>query len=172
LQNEHINTPTPNIQLIYDMLQFLKTLVFGRPKPGRKFTCFSSLPVELQLEIWRFALPAPRIVVLTLQQDRPQNKDKAQYEDINLLYTCRNSRQVVCQSYRRMNDGRTCRPFYLNAVKDILLVRNTFYLLLPFCELPVAELNGCVSVLAVEAWLPANHDLFPHFAMSSRRLGV
>jgi hypothetical protein len=143
------------------MLQFLRKIRYGDLEPVRSFTCFSRLPVELQLEIWRFALPERRIVILGLWQNLPKALAKIQGEEINLLYTCRNSRFVVGQFYRRMNDGPNRHVLYLNAVKDILLIRNLIGLLEPFSQLPVAELNECVSTLALQVWLPYSYRFVP-----------
>jgi len=121
------------------------------------FTCFAGLPIELQLEIWRFALPCGRIVALSLWRNFPNILipvgTTVRYEPMTLLHTCCRSRIVAQRFYKLVHLHRTV-PFYLSASNDILLIQNIYGSLKSFCGASAAGIRGCVSILAIKVYMP------------------
>jgi hypothetical protein len=87
-----------------------------RDSPPPKFTVFPDLPTELQIKIWKCALPGPRIIQLHYLNGasffggaRPPP----------ILHTCRASREVALTVFERAF-VRNDKPIYINFAHDTL----------------------------------------------------
>ena len=122
-------------------------------KPRVGFHFFSKLPTELQLKVWKFALPAPRIVQLRLvanpkEQTQyplskqrqsssdtpdkvPSQKRQSHYyiqADINLsplLATCKRSRQIMLEHYNHCVESKGDWKLYIDAEEDWVILNDT-----------------------------------------------
>lgn len=79
------------------------------------FTCFSNLPTELRLMIWKHALPGPRVVQLGVFQNRrlPRRDESYLTKHLHVLFSslgndklpldiCREWREVCLQHYSQL----------------------------------------------------------------------
>jgi hypothetical protein len=88
----------------------------ARDGPQPMFTPFPNLPTELQIKIWRCALPSPRIIQLyylhgafSFHGARPPP----------VLHTCRTSREVALTVFEPAF-ARNAKPIYFDFAHDTL----------------------------------------------------
>jgi hypothetical protein len=92
------------------------------PQLPTEFSLFPRLPVELRLKIWKHALPGPRIIEFYQTPEGPESGNDfiakvgrgSHLELLELVKTCRESRNTVEKSYRKV----PVEAFDLAAMKD------------------------------------------------------
>jgi hypothetical protein len=102
------------------------------------FSCFSRLPRELQLEVWRFACQLPRVVEIRIE-DYSENITPVQGPP-SVLQVSRNSREVALQHYKLIfgqptnwnsqaedlsRDDTSTSKVYFNSSVDILRIGDS-----------------------------------------------
>jgi hypothetical protein len=90
------------------------------------FPQFANLPGELQLKIWRFAIPEPRVITYS---SRPSvefyhpNIDKSIYKltytNPGILGACYDSRTEALKRYQPAFNIELCHPVYIDFKRDI-----------------------------------------------------
>lgn len=97
-----------------------------------QFRLFPKLPYELRLEIWRFALPPPRVV--ELRQSGRAKRGRFWITDICppvLLSVCHEAREVALELYRPILVWNQTRPVltrsYIAYSKDIVYLSDSSY---------------------------------------------
>jgi hypothetical protein len=97
--------------------------------PDPKFHLFPNLPMELQIDIWKYALTVPQIIrikslprnIQESENTRPRCVTEA-YQVPPLLHACRHSRDTALQFYRLLFARRLLHPVYLNPRLDELML--------------------------------------------------
>jgi 2EXR family len=85
---------------------------------GTTFHLFPNLHMELQIKIWQYALPGPRII-----RTRRQDRSFLFSRPPALLHTCRTSRQVARSIYESdftYDEVKTLAPIYVNPTHGII----------------------------------------------------
>jgi hypothetical protein len=93
---------------------------------GTTFHLFPNLPIELQIKIWQYALPGPRII-----RTRRHDRSFLFSRPPALLHTCRTSREVarsICESAFTYDEVKTLAPIYINPAHDIIHLAEHPYL--------------------------------------------
>jgi hypothetical protein len=117
------------------------------------FTCFSKLPREIQLSIWEYSLPPPRMIHISAQalqraskigSDEPTIRHKHVWLESKpvpaILHASADSRKVALKHYELILDTtalvdfsrtsvnkRKRRPAYVDLARDILVTKSHFY---------------------------------------------
>ncbi|KAG9241131.1 hypothetical protein BJ878DRAFT_570441 [Calycina marina] len=95
------------------------------------FAKFLELPVELQLIVWRFAVPDPRVILvggyLSMRQgDDPRNKASADIPGI--LHACKESRAAGLKLFRTVFDAQLKHPVFFRSGTDLLIFHDNIAL--------------------------------------------
>jgi hypothetical protein len=99
---------------------------------SKRFPQFSSLPVEIRLQIWEAAFPGPRIHELhpcgKLQHGRLMFRSNASTPPV-VLHVCQESRYVALKHYEVMDydpsfPAKPVRKFYFNPRADTLFLNT------------------------------------------------
>lgn len=85
-------------------------LLLHDPDKSRVFYKFPELPPELRETIWKFALPAPRFLKLSIPHGRDSHPEALLYWDdhgvsshaSSFLFTCRESNRIYHENYTRI----------------------------------------------------------------------
>ncbi|KAL2072984.1 hypothetical protein VTL71DRAFT_10308 [Oculimacula yallundae] len=90
------------------------------------FTVFLNLPLELQIEIWKFALPGPRELLIEDFEDGSHlvRNGRATAIPTPLLHTNYESRRIALRRYSRYNGPWEGNPFYFCLKLDTLHFRG------------------------------------------------
>lgn len=96
------------------------------------FTLFRNLPPELQLKIWHYSLPGPRIIEVAYRGDLDCFFNGARPPPV--FQACQDSREVALSIYKPLsailqdwplgNPLKTLPPIYFNLVHDIIYISN------------------------------------------------
>jgi hypothetical protein len=120
--NQIMNSESPLSSIFY----FLSTMAhLNNNDPDPKFHTFLNLPIELQIDIWKYSLTVPQIIrIKSLPRDiqdyentRPRCVTEA-YQTPPPLHVCRRSRDTALQFYRLTFERRLLHPVYLNPRLD------------------------------------------------------
>ncbi|KAK8869201.1 hypothetical protein PGQ11_007779 [Apiospora arundinis] len=79
------------------------------------------LPPELEDEVWRWALPAPRILWVTAINGNDWKWCTSSRLVPTLLHVCSQSRRVCRRTYQRL---QTTQPVYIDYDRDIVLIHS------------------------------------------------
>jgi hypothetical protein len=99
-------------------------------QPERTFSLFPKLPVELQTQIWLYALPGPRVIELhkkwkTVIKGLAQEEYGSSLADpIPLLRTSRHSRKIALKFYKPRFSNHLALPVYFDATEDVVLMAD------------------------------------------------
>ena len=87
-----------------------------------KFTNFAKLPLELQMKIWKHAIPAPRLVRINVQED---DDDVIRYTTNTsvpaLLSACHISRKIILEVYSTCFESGE-RKIRMDGENDVLVL--------------------------------------------------
>lgn len=99
-------------------------------QPNLTFLLFPKLPVELQAQIWLYALPGPRVIEIqkkwrTVIKGLAQQQYGSSLADpIALLGASHHSREIALKYYKPGFSSQLARPAYFDATKDIVLMAD------------------------------------------------
>ena len=92
------------------------------------FPKFPELPAELQLIIWEFAIPDPRVITYTSRDWSSYYKWKYRHNSIysltqtlpGIFHACYNSRVEALKRYKLSFAVELCKPIYFDFARDTL----------------------------------------------------
>jgi hypothetical protein len=98
------------------------------------FTLFPKLPTEIQLKIWKLAMPGPRLIKIGHRPQfatRPSGSvdmfyQKSQKIPTPLLHTCRETRAMVLKTIKPRFRLSSRHPIYFDFEKDTLFLDMTW----------------------------------------------
>jgi len=109
-----------------DLATGLPGYTLREPIP-QTFTNFASLPPEIRCQIWKHALPSPRVIHIK-GITRDLNEGKQCYADSIdhpiLLHACHESRAIALEHYRCAFELHLRHPVYFDPSQDVLLMQN------------------------------------------------
>jgi hypothetical protein len=97
-----------------------------------QFTIFPNLPTELQLKIWKHAIPEPRIMKVEVQTKIDEDGEARMIFTTNdkpsaLLRACKKSRQAILESYTVcLATKNSCRKIRLDGDKDVVCLWSRY----------------------------------------------
>jgi len=101
------------------------------------FTIFPTLPLELQLEIWKNSLPERRVVEFRATRYREEDAH-IRYNLPVILHVCQNSRQMALKRYKLVEG--LFEPIYFDFEEDIAyFFSNNWYPLLAGLDSDIAR---------------------------------
>ncbi|KAE9380075.1 hypothetical protein N431DRAFT_123552 [Stipitochalara longipes BDJ] len=91
-----------------------------------KFTVFSKLPPELQIKIWKHAIPPPRLVRVNVRLAFSTHRFKTNTPVPGVLVACKNSRETILRVYTTclVSGEKTIR---LDGANDVLVLFSSSY---------------------------------------------
>ncbi|KAF8846612.1 hypothetical protein BDZ45DRAFT_682421 [Acephala macrosclerotiorum] len=96
----------------------MSTGTITRDGPPPTFTLFPTLPAELQIKIWRYTLPGPRIIQLQY------SKSSSSFHGTRpppALHTCRTSREIALSVFEpAFTRNDQLKPIYIDFAHDTL----------------------------------------------------
>jgi hypothetical protein len=94
--------------------------------PLEEFTLFPKLPQEMQLEIWKRARPAARVVEINVKVDENNNETLIATSDFPvLLHVYQISRELSLKSYTPCFASILQKPVYFDHKRDELLLGSS-----------------------------------------------
>lgn len=88
---------------------------------GRTFHPFPKLPMEMQMEIWRYTLPGRRIIAV---YQRPERDNSLYFKGASpppVLHACQTSRNVASSFFKAAFTNKISPPIYMNFANDTIL---------------------------------------------------
>ena len=109
-------------------------------RPLEEFTLFPKLPQEMQLEIWKRARPAARVVEIKVKVDEKNKETLIAISDFPiLLQVCQVSRELSLKSYTPCFASILQKPVYFDHKRDELLLGSSQALRGFTCNLALSE---------------------------------
>ncbi|KAH6721753.1 hypothetical protein BKA61DRAFT_700601 [Leptodontidium sp. MPI-SDFR-AT-0119] len=110
-------------------------------EPVEDFTLFPKLPLELRTEIWKYALPGSRDILVTGSNEsfdiHLSRDDRATVIPTALLHTNREARSTALKIYKPCSGPWGGNPIYFDFKENVLFTRRLsgFYALCGVCPL-------------------------------------
>jgi hypothetical protein len=87
-----------------------------------KFTNFAKLPLEMQMKIWKHAIPAPRLVRVNVQEDADDDIRYTTNTSVpTLLSACHMSRKIILEAYSTCFESGE-RKIRMDGENDVLVL--------------------------------------------------
>lgn len=128
--------------------------------PLQSFPCFSNLPVELRLKIWRYCQPGPRLVIFSkyARYSKHDSKESPAPPAPTILFVNRESREETLKEYCLIHPQFHSFTAF-NANRDTLLlchsiwpkVQYGFFILKPYAGAEFEIRSLALSFASIEA---------------------